>query len=363
MKRTLPSFGLAFLTLAACGGAKTPDGLPALDCSSEISYQGVKTGGGLEVLGVGNGKASYEDTAIRQINDQVASYVAVQTRLCRDYNAGVVSRQEYNTAAAKIRETMTASASAAAKYASATTDDARKVALDGLLRLSVPEAARPQELELSVTVDVELPASAGGSKIVLRPGAPLPTNARVAFQLLASKAAHVYLFQKKPSGAIAVLFPDPRAGAQNPLGAGASVRIPKGDLRYRVNDEDLGLESVYLVASRSPLPALDRAAEDVASGKAQNVGNSPVLASFGTVAVGATPPGCSKARALELEGGPAPTCTRSRGLELEGEATTASMSVRTDPGDDTIVKVLAFEHVREAAYPAAQKAFEARAGH
>jgi len=353
----------AFVLFIGCNGAKTPSGLPALDCTSEVSYQGMKTGGGVEILSIGNGKARYEDVAIRQVNDQLANYVAVQTRLCRDYNAGVVTREEYSAAAAKTREAFSASSSAAEAYKTATTDGARKHALDALLRGAVPAEARVSELQLDLSLDAELPPSVGAGKRVLKPGAPLPTNARVAFTLRSSKEAYVYLFQKKPSGAVAVLFPDARAGAPNPLPAGAAVRIPQGDLRYRVTDEDLGVENVYIVASRTAIPTLEKAAADVGSGKVQVASGNAALASFTTVAPGTPPAGCSRARALELEG-PAPACTRSRGLVLDepGGASQASMVVRTDPGDDTIVKVFPFEHVSESAYSAAQKTFESSDG-
>lgn len=352
-----------FALFVACNGAKTPGGLPALDCTSEVSYQGMKTGGGVEILSIGNGKAHYEDVAIRQVNDQLANFVAVQTRLCRDYNAGVVTREEYSSAATKTREAFTSSVSAAEAYKAATTDGARKHALDALLRGAVPAEARVGELQLDLSLDADLPPSVGSGKNVVKPGAPLPTNARVAFTLRSSKEAYVYLFQKKPSGAVAVLFPDARAGAPNPLPAGSPVRIPQGSLRYRVTDEDLGVENVYIVASRSAIPALESAVTDVGAGRVRVASANAALASFATVAPGTPPAGCSRARALELEG-PPPSCTRSRGLVLDepGGASQASMVVRTDPGDDTIVKVFPFEHVSEIAYSAAQKTFEASDG-
>jgi hypothetical protein len=83
------------------------------------------------------------------------------------------------------------------------------------------------------------------------------------------------------------------------------------------------------------------------------VAQNDLLRSLATVTPGTPPAGCGT-RALELDGATsatsgAETCRRSRGLVLDGPADSAAprgrdMEVRTDAGDDLIVKVFPFRH-------------------
>src|SRR3954471_2191224 len=75
-----------------------------IDCSSEIQYQGVKAEGGTTVLSIAAAKGSYEESAIRDINPLIAQYVAAQTRLCRDYNACVISAETYHAEGSKLSD-------------------------------------------------------------------------------------------------------------------------------------------------------------------------------------------------------------------------------------------------------------------
>jgi hypothetical protein len=369
-----PQPSLARLALASalgvvsCGGAPAPGGHMTceggdrivLDCASEVAYQGAKGSGSVGVFNVASGSASYEERAIRKVNDELARYVAVQTRLCRDYNACVLGREQYVAEAKRTREIFDRVARDAEAYSVAASEGAKRAALGRVYSAVVPEAQRSEELSVSLAVDVELPAGAGGGRLTLSPGAPLPTGARIAFRLQASKAAHFYLFQKKPSGELAVLFPDARIGVTNPVAAATPLEIPSGGRRFKVDDKDLGLENVYLVAARNPIARLDGALRKVTDGATLAV--APELRPVASIAVGGND-GC-RTRALELEGDAPTGCVRSRGLSLEGDGpaagANASLSVRTEAGDDTIVVSFPFEHVGESAYADARKRFDAK---
>jgi hypothetical protein len=110
MPRTLSiSRVLILLALAGCGRPPEPgevqqcagEARVQLDCSSEIAYQGVKADGSVSVFSVGSAKGTYEDAAIRKVNDNLAAFVSTQTRLCREYNGCVLSRDEYLAEAKK----------------------------------------------------------------------------------------------------------------------------------------------------------------------------------------------------------------------------------------------------------------------
>ncbi len=358
------------LSVAACSGVpRAGDSLMCegasrvvLDCSSEIAYQGVKADGTVSVLNLGSVGGKLEDTAIRKVNDGLASYVTTQTRLCREYNACVLSKAEYTTEAKRTREIFQAASQGAQAFAVATSSLEKDRVLSKLYESVVPEEQRPEALAIRFSLDAELPASVGGGQTFLKPGAPLPTKSRVAFGFWASKAANLYVFQTTQSGSVKVLFPDPRIGTSNPIAAATAVNVPSGGRRFVLNGEDLGSETVYLAASVKPLANLDAALQKVASGQVAAMSGDKVLSGFATVNAGKAPDDC-QTRSFDLEpasGTPCPT----RGLDLEGDDAAkgdASLAAKTSPGDDVIIKAFTFAHVTEEDYPAAMARFKAGA--
>lgn len=363
----------AGLLLSACGGhtvapgstTACPDGPRiALDCESEISYQGVKTGGSVSVMSIGSGKASYENTAIRNVNTSLESYVATQTRLCRDYNACVLPPQEYRAEAKKTREMFEVAAHGAVAFAAASDAAAKDAVLTRLYDTVVPEDRRPEDVSIRFTLDAELPSSVGGGQTMLQTGAPLPTKARVAFKFWASRTASLYVFEKTKTGALKVLFPDPRIGTANPIPAATAVSLPSGGQRFALNAEDMGIENIYIAASVKPLATLDAALQKVASGQVQNITGDPLLSSFSSVTAAPPREGC-RTRSLELEAASDEPPCGSRGFDLSDSSAgtkEASLAARTSPGDDLIVKVFSFEHVTEEDYPAAMQRYRAKGG-
>jgi hypothetical protein len=97
-----------------------------------------------------------------------------------------------------------------------------------------------------------------GEEKPLQNGEKLVAGDMVAFDFTVSPAAHVYLVQRtRATGALRVLFPNPDiTSVGNPLPAGARVRIPGPDQAFEVDNEDLGLENVYVIASPRALPRL-----------------------------------------------------------------------------------------------------------
>ena len=366
----VPALALSGLLASGCGGApRAGDSLMCdgasrvvLDCSSEIAYQGVKADGSVSVLNLGAAKGKFEDAAIRKVNDGLAGYVTAQTRLCREYNACVLSKEQYNAEAKRTRDIFQAASQGAQAFAVATSGAEKDRVLSSLYESVVPEAQRPEALAIRFSLDAELPASVGGGQTFLKPGAPLPTRARVAFGFWASKSAHLYVFQTTQSGAVKVLFPDPRIGTSNPIAAASAVTVPSGGRRFALNGEDLGSETVYLAASVKPLANLDAALQKVASGQVASLSGDRVLSQFSTVNAGKAPEDC-QTRGFDLEpasGTPCPT----RGLDLEGDdaaKTDSSLSAKTSPGDDVIVKAFTFAHVTEEDYPAAMQRYRASA--
>jgi len=330
-----------------------------LDCSSEVSYQGVSGEAGIEVMGVAGASGKFEERAIRRVNDQVAQFAAAQTRACREYNACVLSGDQYRAEAADTRRRLQIVPAALEALKSAKSESERARALDLLYRGVVPDDKRVEEVTFRLGMVAEMPAQLGGGTFSVAPGGAVPTGATVFFKLDVSKDAYVYMFQTTPRGEVNVLFPDPRIGTQNPLPARVAARIPDRK-SFRVNARDVGTESLYMVVSRQPVKDLNAALDKVKSGAVSTLAQSQMLRSVAMVAPAEVAQKC-KRRALVMEGGDG--CTRPRGLQLDDEGGSsrgvtigevpAGVQVRTHPGDDLIVTLFTFEHLTAQAYKAA----------
>jgi len=334
-----------------------------LDCSSEVSYQGVSGEAGVDVMGMGAVSGKYEDRALRRVNDQVAQFVAAQTRSCREYNACVLSGEQYRAEASETRRKLQVIPAALEALKAAKSEPARARALDLLYRGVVPDDKRVEEVTFRLGMVAEMPDALGGGTFSVAPGGAVPTGAKVFFKLDVSKEAYVYMFQTTPQGEVNVLYPDPRIGTQNPVPARLATRIPDRK-SFRVNRKDIGTENLYMVVSREPVGDLSAALDKVKAGEVSTLAQSQMLQSVAMVAPPDKAKKC-KTRALVMEGGGGGGggCTRPRGLELDDDPVRArgvtigdvpaGVQVRTHPGDNLIVTVFPFEHLTAQAYQAA----------
>ena len=322
---------------------------PAIDCSSEIAYEGYEPDDGFGILKLASDDGKFEEVAIQRISDETERYVAAHTRLCRDYNACAIDKAQYDEQKKEILQLLNPVGPMIVLIQQATTEGERRAALDALYQHTVPEQGRKEEITLVLSMEAELPESAGGGVRTVKPDEPLPTNTRVYFNVEVSTQAYVYIFQNNASSGLTVLFPDERIGTKNPLQANRESRIPNGDLRFRLNDKDIGFEDVYIAASRTPLKDLDEALARVRDGKITRIRDDKLLSGMKPLPVEAADKKGPKCRGLELD-----TCPRTRGLELDLSASSSkprkqppSFVARTEPGDGLILKVFSFQHTSE----------------
>ncbi len=384
MRRSTVLLGLFAANLAAACGIVTPVGnrpgdkrdcngeqRVLLDCSSEVSYQGAHGEASLNVLDIASAQGKFEEKAIRRVNAEVEQFVASQTRSCRDYNACVMSAEQYRSEAAQTRRRLQILPALTEALKSAKSERERMRALDQLYRGIVPDDKRVEEVTFHLGMLVTMPASVGGGTFSVGPGGVVPTDAKVHFEVDVSRQAYVYIFQTTPRDEVNVLFPDPRIGTENPLRASGSARIPARKA-FRLNANDIGTENVYIVVSAKPVKNLDAALAKVKSGEVTTLAQERTLKHVSLVKPPKLASGC-KRRALMLDfsddangGG----CVRPRALQLDevgDESLTGSsddggaksfggvppgLAVRTPPGDDLIVTVFPFEHVTEQQFSA-----------
>lgn len=382
---------LVFANIAGCGAASSASGGELSGAESQCNGETHKVNDCAAVAGAAQQAQALhskgdvtpqEKTALGRIDDELKALRAEEEGLCKSYLGCEVNEAQYREKMALIRGRIESLPALVQSISASQNVGQRKQAFDEMYRKVVPAEKRIEELTFRMAMVAELPASAGGNSIDIQPGSVVPTNAHVFFGVDVSKEAYVYIFQRNPKDEVTVLFPDSRIGTQNPLLPGSWAQIPSGAQRFRVNEKDLGMENIYIVASLKPIDSLDSALKKVKDGAVTQIAQDSLLKALGTVTPGKAPLGC-QTRALELvrggvmledaapapapaEGGPA--CTRSRGLVLDTGASQAApvlnaaarderfkgrsvMEVRSEVADDLIVKVFPFKHVTEEAYP------------
>lgn len=100
-----------------------------------------------------------------------------------------------------------------------------------------------------------------GAEERLRPGAEVRPGDRLLLQLRGSHPMHVYVVNEDERGSTFALFPLRSIGPQNPLAPGRDHRLPGGTATaehyWQVSDVG-GRETFYVIASKEPLPELER---------------------------------------------------------------------------------------------------------
>ena len=320
-----------------------------LDCRSEVAYEGIAADTEVKIFDVATASASFEEKAMRRVNEHVERFVAAHTSACRDYNACVLDKAQYRQASEEIRERLARLPALMTALDEATTSEERLAALDAMYRDIVPDEARPEEVTFAMGIVAELPKELGGGRYVVAPGGAVPTGAQVHFEVRASAEAFLYVFQTTPRGEVRVLFPDLRIGTRNPVPGGIARRIPPGRT-FRVNDRDLGVENLYVVVSRQPLSELDASLAQLTEGEVESTTKSPLLSSIVKLRSPENAEGCERRRVLELS--ESDRCALPWAITVEDTVASPSLAlqVRTQPGDDLIATVYPFEHLSAADY-------------
>ncbi|MEZ4438092.1 MAG: DUF4384 domain-containing protein [Polyangiaceae bacterium] len=350
----LAASALTFLFgLSACPDPSAPvacagEERVALDCETEVSYDGLAVKGGADLFGMVALEGEAEKRAIRDVSEAMQQFMAMHSRACRDYNACILDKEGYLRQSEEIRQRMAIVPAITDALGAAKTTRERLMLIDRLYRGVVPEDARADEVTFELGVQASLPEALGGKAFVVHPGDRVPSGTGMHFTVEVDKAAHLYLFQVTAKGEVTVLFPNPAISSANPLPAGVAQRIPQNGKRFRVNDEDLGTERVIFVVSKKPVAALEEASRRAVAGEITKVDDDPWLRSVASVVPADAGQSCDH-RALELTDEPG--CRDERALVLDDDPSPDhSLLVRPSPGDDVIVKVLQFEHVAEADY-------------
>jgi hypothetical protein len=322
--RTLPLFALAFpLVLAGCHPKDKPK---PMDCDSGFDYDSRNFASKIEVGKIGGAEFESSKDAIRQVDQAVERYAQRWSTMCKEYNAGIIDKDTYNAQSMELRRKMERMDELLVVLTSAPDSTSFQTALREAYVDMVPEQSVDLEVELAVTA--QRPSESSFS--VAAPNAKFPSGTKVRFAITTSTAAHVYVYQVDPAGSVTVLFPDPRIPISNPVPAATSLSIPPAPASFTVNEKDIGLEQVHVVASAQPMTQLATTMSQAAADPA---------------AVTPDQLECN-ARGLEYTAGT--ECPNSRGLVYDsgsaGGSAEYSLKAVNAAADDTVHLVYAFDH-------------------
>jgi hypothetical protein len=181
----------------------------------------------------------------------------------------------------------------------------------------------------------------------LHAGASLSAGWHLAFRVRVRKPSHIYLCERSSAtGQVTVLFPDEHIRVRNPVPAGKWIRIPRDGASFKVDNEDLGTETVFAIASPTPIERLDQAlvALRTRSGgtKAQEAVQQELLA---VAAEGRTD--CDRTRGLSLDASGCAARARGIALDESGEADDSEASERrqSTEKDPRVLIPFSFNHV------------------
>ncbi len=363
----LSVFTAAVIALPACGGSKgpspsqggdeilCPDGsanpgatIRTVNCSTVIQYDGDEFESSLNVKGLAQAGIKNVDTVLREVS-QAANDAQIQfTQTCELYNGCNLTSAEYRERLDQAQAHFRAIREKVALLeASGGNPEVLRKTVTELYVETVPEeriAAQSLSLEFSIQGK-----SGDGAARVVQEGDTLRTGDQVVVGVRTSQDAYVYLFQKKTSGVLDVLFPNPQiTKAQNPLRAGQLMRIPPQGQVFTLDDQDLGEETVYIAASRHALTDLEAALTQSSAGgtpATQKVGQA-----MSSLFDEAAPECAEKSRGLEVT--EKSGCgSMTRGLTPQKSSAgddffsdQASLRGRTAPGDDVLIRTFRFRH-------------------
>ena len=334
-----------------------PNGTPnagmtirTVNCSTVVQYDGDQIESSVNIPGLASAGLKNVDKVLRAVDDAATDAQVQFSQTCELYNGCNLTSAEYrqrlDTAQAHfrgIRERV------AVLQASQGNPEVLRNTVHDLYRTTVPQAVRDRET-LDVELVVQAKAADGGGPRVLKGGETLKTGDKLAFGVRVSQPAHVYVFQRKPSGTLDVLFPNAAISSlANPIPPTELVRIPPQGAVFTLDDQDIGEERVYLAISKEPLADLAAALTN-ADGKKPQATEQVTKAM--TDLFGAAAPECrEKTRGLQIS--KEDPCTElSRGLkptpadDADFFKDESSVKATTAPGDDVILRSFSFVHAR-----------------
>jgi hypothetical protein len=318
---------LPLLSAAQCPDSKDPEPTPRkkMDCKAEWDWDSRDFAVKISATQYGSVDFGTSKKAIREVDNRVQQYAVEWGKLCREWNAGAVDQATFGRRSEAISEKMGRLDELMLVLTNAPSEAAYLESLRAAYG-TMTETTEQVDLQVNLAVMAKRPSDADYG--VAAPNASLPTGTKVQFVVDTSAPAHLYIYQVDAKGGIVPLFPDMRIPVTNPVPAGTQLRIPSGQASFTLNDQDIGIEHVHVVASATPMTELQTSITQT--------GSNPTAATAKQL-------DCASARGLEYDAGECPT---SRGLVYDDPEGSSGYSVKAvnAAADDAVHLVYSFNH-------------------
>jgi hypothetical protein len=368
--------------LVACGGGLGTVTCPPaetrnkMDCDLGFATDSRNIQGSLSFLSIG-GTANTSVSAVRQVSDTLMQFAFKRQDICLRWNACTIDQTQFNLRADGYADALGGVVTQKDALNNPATADG---AFQSISRFQLSFSATvslPQDVSTVPDVPCNLPDDqrfALQAPKILEAGDPVPSGSHITFTVQTSEPIYLYLFQRLLSNNDVpdVIFPMQGIKVHNPIPANTPVTIPDPPKDYCLNEKDIGVEKVFIVASRKPLQNMDDAIEQITSKKATTIdGAGDAIQSMDDIPADPTKPApaCvsdTKSRGLVLDGAasgaPKTGCTKSRGLVLDSVGASqakqpASFTAVSEAGaDGMVVKIFPYNHVKPSDYAAAATA-------
>lgn len=317
------------------GDVTCPDGTlrAEIDCSNDLGLKEkvVDANASLGQIGLGIG-ARYEERAVGQVTDSTYQLALRLESLCSEYNACVMTSEQYMAEARQIRTQLDQHVDLVANLE----QEPQAQVGDEIWANARPDLAA-QRLSLRYALQA-IPA--GGQPYNHVDGSPLRSGDAFRVVVEANQPAHVYILLMSSQGEPSVLFPMPEMGLRNPIPGGEMVAIPD-DGTFEL-DAVAGEESLQILASAKPLTDIEQRLaalrNDAAAGKSES--GKGLLSRVGELVCDAagTKRGVKYTKSVAECGG-----HKTRGVVYRRKQDDTDRIV-TNPGDDVIVLQHRIDH-------------------
>lgn len=313
-----------------------------MNCNTVIDFDARNLEASVDIKNLMSAGVKNAAVVLREVSDAAEESQIQFSQMCELYNGCGLTSQEYRDRLdveqahfRSIREKVDLLRAAEGN------PEALRHAFAALYETAIPKSA-DQMLSMEFSA---IGAGPNGTSRVLPSGETLHTGDPIVFGLKVSKRAYAYLFQRKAQGQVEVLFPSANMpGLSNPVAAGTLVRVPPDGQVFRLDDKDLGTETLYVAVSERPLSNLETA---LAQLEANPSGGTTQVETAMVDLFDAGAPECTKTRGLEVSA-PKGCGSMTRGLETSPASSAsgpvASVSGQAVPGDDVILQVFQFQH-------------------
>lgn len=320
-----------------------------MDCNTVVQYDGAELNASLAAVGLGNAGIKNVDTVLRQVSDAATEAQLQFTQTCRVYNSCQLTQPEFTAALQRAQERgRTLRERVELLKASGSKPEVVRALFADIYSQTVPRPEREKQT-FGLNFMVQAADPPGSPARLLKNGDTLHTRAKLVFGLQVSQSAYAYVFErKKAQKTVDVLFPNVKiSNLQNPIPAGAQIRIPPAGQVFTVDDKDLGPETIVVAVSREPLSNLDSIA---AQASAETQGEQQLGQAVTDLVNDGAPECASKTRGLDvteqgcgsLSRGLTPTAASAGDDFFKAESSVQAQSV---PGDGLIVRTFTFNHV------------------